>query len=224
MSTVPVFLVKRDLENVFLIGFDDAKHWALKVRNKYYHLGVENGERLYLDKTDFSEDLVSWSMLGERRKEHYVGNTSMSHSEIKQAGKEILSAWESKNCTFGLLDWNCKRFVGFLLINISPTLPSDWGMKMKTIEIPLALLVPRVIRFLEMHAELPMSPKAIDKLTTWFRNIWMLLLKAEEDKSSGRPVSGHLAPFLIANAWTPLEYFSPENFTIIMTYFDSLKK
>jgi len=214
MSAVPVFLVKRNLENVLLNEFEDAKHWALKVRNKYYHLGVKNGKEsngsLYLDTTDFSKDLVSWSMLGEHRTEHYVGKTSMSHSEIKQAGNEVLSEWESMNCKYTLLEWNCKRFVGHLRDKISPTLP-DWGMKMKTIEIPLALLEPRVIRFIEKKEKFTMSPRSIDKLTTLFRVIWQGLLNHEAGKS-GRPFGDYfIAP-------TPLEYFSPDNLNKVARY------
>ncbi|KAH9986186.1 hypothetical protein BJV74DRAFT_796856 [Russula compacta] len=97
-SAVPIFLVKKELDNPFLNRLNrlmrgflrDGTHWALMVGVTYYHLGVENGKGskgpLYLDTSNLTGSLVSWKFGGKKHTMHCVGKTCMSDEEIRQAG------------------------------------------------------------------------------------------------------------------------------------------
>ncbi|KAH9056582.1 hypothetical protein EDB87DRAFT_1687245 [Lactarius vividus] len=106
MNSHPIFLVKRELDSKPLnkignltSGYADTTHWALVVRGIYYHLGTGNCKKssssnygakgLSLDKSDLSERLIPWYLLGVYSTGHHVGDTCMSDGEIEQTGQSF---------------------------------------------------------------------------------------------------------------------------------------
>ncbi|KAI9461290.1 hypothetical protein BJY52DRAFT_220000 [Lactarius psammicola] len=158
MGPFPIFLVKRELDSKYLnkigdltSGYADTTHWALEVRGIHYHLGTGKSMKssssnygvkgLSLDKSNLSQRLIPWYLLGVSNKGHHVGDTHMSDWEIEQTGYAILSEWKSRNIKYNLLQWNCQHFVGFLLARISLTIPK---MLVSWFAMPIEVLVPQL--------------------------------------------------------------------------------
>ncbi|KAH8992848.1 hypothetical protein EDB86DRAFT_2931228, partial [Lactarius hatsudake] len=190
MNSVPIFLVKRELESKPLnkigdltSGYADTTHWALVVRGIYYHLGTGNFKKssgsnygakgLSLDKRDLSERLIPWYLLGVCSTWHHVGDTCMSDWEIEQTGMysyydEVHRARrrrsESGAHTYGL-KWNCQYFVGFLLFRISFTIPK---MLVHWFAMPIGELIDHLVSSTKKGSGIPLCPGDLNFITLFY--------------------------------------------------------
>ncbi|KAH9017070.1 hypothetical protein EDB84DRAFT_1522545, partial [Lactarius hengduanensis] len=179
MNSVPIFLVKRELNSKPLnkigditSGYADTTHWALVVRGIYYHLGTGNCKKssgsnygvkgLSLDKSDLSERLIPWYLLGVCSTWHHVGDTCMSDWEIEQTGNALLFEWKSKNIKYNLLKWNCQYFVGFLLSRISFTIPK---MLVHWFAMPIGELISQLVSSTKKGSGIPLCPGDLNFIT-----------------------------------------------------------
>ena len=133
-------LMKRTVEGLSLFSWGsldpvrkDTKHWALRIRGRYYHLVPEGKEnRLALGPT-YPPDH------GEYSHSATIGQTDLSDTEIQQAGRVLLRLGESSvsandgivltaegvlkhwkdHCSYDIVIMNCQQFASDLCYKLS---------------------------------------------------------------------------------------------------------